>query len=368
MKINLVMIVKDEERCLGKCLAAARPLVDEMIVVDTGSVDHTRRIASEAGARIYDFAWTRDFSAARNYGLGRSEADWNLVLDADEYLRPMDRARLEEEIRRADKYYGHGRWMGAILEYHSYRDFGEDGAVSVSTALHPRLLPRWVRYCGMVHEQPDTDIPCFLLPLEADHDGYLMQGKGERNLGYLAEAVQKEPANPYYWYQMAVTLRSLGRLGESLEWFRKLWEAGVQGGSYWVDGILRYLYTLMDLGTAPSLEEAKAVIDGIGPEMRRRADFFFVRGLFYMKLVLSDVSQYINYLPEIEKSYLECLQIGEHPEMEVVSGTGSFKAAYNLGLWYEVSGQTEKAREYYQMSAGAGYAPAAERLALLLHG
>lgn len=368
MKINLVMIVKDEERSLKRCLLAARPFVDEMIVVDTGSADNTKKIAEEAGARVYEFAWVKDFSAARNYALAQSDADWNLVLDADEYLRPAGRKRLEEALLRGDKRYGKGGWMGAILRFDSYREAVNEAGqpeaeISVHSALLPRVLPGNVRYRGMIHEQPDCDFPCVLLPLEADHDGYLIEGKSERNLAYLQEAVRQEPENSYYWYQMAVTLRELKQWEESLIWFRRLWKDGAgAAGNYRVDGILRYLYTLMDLGTAPCLEEAKGVIEEAHAALGGRADFCFLCGLFYMKLVLSDVAAYLAYLPKIEASYLACLAIGEHPETETVAGTGSFKAAYNLGIWYEVSGQIPKAKKYYEQAARDGYKPAKERL------
>ena len=69
MKINLVMIVKNEERSLKRCLEAVKPLVDRMIVVDTGSYDRTREIAEKMGAEVYDFVWNNDFSAARNFAL-----------------------------------------------------------------------------------------------------------------------------------------------------------------------------------------------------------------------------------------------------------------------------------------------------------
>ncbi|MCI8402902.1 MAG: glycosyltransferase family 2 protein [Lachnospiraceae bacterium] len=371
MKINLVMIVKNEARSLKRCLTAARPLVDEMIVADTGSTDGTKQIALKAGAKVYDFSWVRDFSAARNFALEQSDGDWNLVLDADEYLRPVSRRKLESALKKGNEQYGAGKWMGAILRFDSFMDTAVMGGgktaqgektVSVSSALLPRLLPRGVRYKGMIHEQPDTEIPCILLPLQADHDGYLVEGKSERNLEYLEEAVRREADHPYYWYQMAVTLRGLSRLEESLIWFRRLYEGGARESRYWADGVLRYLYTLMDLDAAPFLEEALTVVDDMRPVLGGRADFCFVCGLYYMKLVLSDVQRYIGYLPRIEESYLECLRIGEHPEQETVAGTGSFKAAYNLGLWYEVSGQTQKARTYYGQAAREGYGPARDRL------
>ncbi len=372
MKINLVMIVKNEERSLRQCLRAARPLVDEMIVVDTGSTDRTRELAREAGAKVYEFAWVQDFSAARNFALEQSDADWNLVLDADEYLRPVKRKVMTASLAAGDERYGKGKWMGAILRFDSFRDSsGPKSAepagapVSVSSALLPRVLPRGIRYRGIIHEQPDTEIPCRLIPLQADHDGYLLEGKSKRNLEYLREAVEQEPENPYYWYQMAITLRDVGELEESLPWFRRLFREGQQDVGYWTDGILRYLYTLMDLETAATLAEAKETVDSVRPALGTRADFCFVCGIFYTKLVLSDVQRYIAYLPRIEESYLECLRIGEHPELETVAGTGSFKAAYNLGLWYELSGQPQKARIYYQRSAKEGYGPAKERLRLV---
>ena len=98
MKINLVMIVKNEERSLRKCLQAAAGLVDQMIVVDTGSSDRTKSIAEDMGARIFDFDWVDDFSAARNFALEQSDGDWNLVLDGDEYLKSADRKKLEQII------------------------------------------------------------------------------------------------------------------------------------------------------------------------------------------------------------------------------------------------------------------------------
>ncbi len=84
-----------------------------------------------------------------------------------------------------------------------------------------------------------------------------------------------------------------------------------------------------------------------------------------MKRVLSDVQRYMDLLPNIERCYLRCLKSGERPELGGVVGTGSFKAAYNLGAWYEVSAQRELALKYYRMAAREGYGPAKERLRLI---
>ena len=69
--IALVLIARNEERCIARCLASARAHVDEMIVLDTGSTDATREIAARCGARVLSAAWPDDFSAARNLDLAR---------------------------------------------------------------------------------------------------------------------------------------------------------------------------------------------------------------------------------------------------------------------------------------------------------
>ena len=67
MKLSLVMIAKNEARCLARCLQSVRGAVDEIIVVDTGSTDDTVKIASENGAKVTRFEWCNDFAAARNF-------------------------------------------------------------------------------------------------------------------------------------------------------------------------------------------------------------------------------------------------------------------------------------------------------------
>jgi|WetSurMetagenome_2_1015567.scaffolds.fasta_scaffold00190_21 O-antigen biosynthesis protein len=99
--LSLCMIVKNEEQHLARCLMSAKPVVDEMIVVDTGSTDRTKDIAGAYGARVFDFPWTNDFSEARNFSLSMAAGDWILVLDADEVISPQDYAALERIVKKS---------------------------------------------------------------------------------------------------------------------------------------------------------------------------------------------------------------------------------------------------------------------------
>ncbi|MBN3952167.1 MAG: tetratricopeptide repeat protein [Nostoc sp. NMS7] len=103
MKLSLCMIVKNEAATLPKCLNSVRKVVDEMVVLDTGSIDRTPNIAQQLGAKVHHFKWCNDFSAARNAALKYVTGDWILVLDADETLTSAIVSQLREAIAR-DEY------------------------------------------------------------------------------------------------------------------------------------------------------------------------------------------------------------------------------------------------------------------------
>src|SRR5262245_50649724 len=94
--ISLCMIVRDAARSLPEALASVQPFVDEMVIVDTGSVDGSRKIAEKQGARLFDFAWCDDFSAARNFSLQQATGDWVFWMDADDVVPPAS----GQELRR----------------------------------------------------------------------------------------------------------------------------------------------------------------------------------------------------------------------------------------------------------------------------
>ena len=113
MRLSLAMIVKNEARFLAHCLESVQGLVDEAVVVDTGSEDATPEIARSKGAQVSHFPWCGDFSAARNAALARCRGDWILVLDADEAIDRKDHAAIRKALERTGI---HG-WMLPIRNH-----------------------------------------------------------------------------------------------------------------------------------------------------------------------------------------------------------------------------------------------------------
>src|SRR5687768_4760658 len=91
--VSVALIVKNEERVLGRCLKSLRGAVDEIVVVDTGSEDGTKRIAQRYTDKIYDFDWREDFAAARQFAFDRATSDWVAWVDADDVVLEADRIK-----------------------------------------------------------------------------------------------------------------------------------------------------------------------------------------------------------------------------------------------------------------------------------
>ena len=157
--ISLCMIVKNEEKNLERCLSSYAPLMDEIIVVDTGSTDKTKEIAARFTDKIYDFKWVDDFSAARNFSFEKATGDYIFSADADEVLDEKNREQfailkqvLDEEIEIVQMYYGNQFQNGTIYNY--------------DCELRPKLFKRLrtFRWIEPIHETVRT------LPVVFDSD------------------------------------------------------------------------------------------------------------------------------------------------------------------------------------------------------
>ncbi len=148
--ISLCMIVRNEEDTLRRCVESARPLVDEIIIVDTGSTDNTRAIAAELTEHVYDFQWIDDFSAARNFAFSKATKDYILHLDADDVMLPEDQRKfLEYKAKLRDE-------VDAVMMRYNV---GFDGCGNVTLCYQRERMvrrDRGYRWHEPVHEYLET--------------------------------------------------------------------------------------------------------------------------------------------------------------------------------------------------------------------
>ena len=127
--MSLAMIVKNEEKILEKCLGSVKGLVDEIVIVDTGSTDKTIEIAKANGAKVEHFAWTNNFSEARNKSLSLCSGDWILVLDADEMLDPLEHEKIRKAILEPNAFAYNFNKKNYL---HSGASYGINGAAMLN--------------------------------------------------------------------------------------------------------------------------------------------------------------------------------------------------------------------------------------------
>ncbi|MFF2092622.1 glycosyltransferase family 2 protein [Paenibacillus sp. NPDC058174] len=349
--ISLVMIVRNEETVLNRCLKSVEGLVDEIVIVDTGSTDATKAIAAAYNAKIFDYKWNNNFSEARNFALEQATSDWNLVLDADEYFADDYREEIQSFINGALA-------IGRLKIINKFKD--KEGDAYAQTFIS-RLFPRDARYEGIIHEQIVSSLPRVILAIDIQHDGYYEQTRSDRNIPMLLREIEASPQDAYYYYQIAKEYKGLERHDLVYQSLHQAYRYCHKSANYFPNVVVDYIYAGMACG---ELEPTLQVIQDEQEQLNDFADFYFASGLFYLEIVMKNTNKYIHLLSNIENCYLTCLSIGESSKYDSVKGTGSFSAYHNLGVFYEVTGQTSKALECYQEAAKYNYAPS---LARLLH-
>jgi tetratricopeptide (TPR) repeat protein len=209
VNLSACLIVKNESQFLAQCLESVKGIVDEIVVVDTGSTDDTVAIAESFGAKIAHFEWCNDFSAARNVSLNEATGQWALWIDADEALD----ARSVEMIRQAIVRPHFGGYNLEIVNFVA-DDKPEEQFVHRLLRLFQRR--EGVKFVEPIHEQIAPSLKTLGLPWmhlpEARlwHYGYkheVMESKGkiERTLAILEARLNENPNDPFQWFNLANT-------------------------------------------------------------------------------------------------------------------------------------------------------------------
>ncbi|OAB30306.1 glycosyl transferase [Paenibacillus macquariensis subsp. defensor] len=208
--ISLCMIVKDEEETLDRCLSSVYGIVDEINIIDTGSTDHTKRIANKYTQRIYDFPWIDDFAAARNFAFDQATSDYILWLDADDVLEKEDYLQFSALKQQLDVGVD-----SVMMPYHLTIDAeGKPGYVLRRNRLVRR--ERKFRWEGAVHELLVVSGTIIQSDVAVTHRKEKMQT--DRNLRiYRQRQIADKPFSPRDLYYFANELRDHGFHQEAVD-------------------------------------------------------------------------------------------------------------------------------------------------------
>lgn len=223
LRVSLCMIVKNEEVNLAECLGPATELVSEIIVVDTGSTDATKAVAARFGARVFDFPWCDDFSAARNESLRHATGEWIFWLDADDRLDELNRRQLASLFAQLPDenavYMMSTRSVlrsGTSTVADQARLFRNDPQIRWRYRVHEQIALAAMELGGVVRHTS----------IVIEHAGYrnaeVQVQKWRRNLRLLQLDEAERPQDPAVWFYLGSTYRSLGDHDAATSYFERI--------------------------------------------------------------------------------------------------------------------------------------------------
>lgn len=357
LPVTACVLVRDEEEVIDRCIASLIDVVEEIVVVDTGSVDQTIQRVQRYPVRLHHFQWTNDFSQARNFAIQHAKQPFIFMIDADEVLEKESVLIFREFIVKKPVVPATVNIRSIVNEQTSVN--------SNITRIFPNNSD--YRYRGAVHEQL-----CFQgVTLESTvfsgvklvHDGYQKskiknKKKIDRNISLLQDQLRLEPESIYLRFQLGQTLYVYQKYDEAIGYFDEAIRLLSKERS-----IPKYISTLfLSYGYCLFYNKDFNALDML---LKDAVDFFPDYTDLYFLYGLSLIERKeASLLVNIKEAFEYCLHLGEITDgsYESVEGVGSYRALYNLGVYFEAANQKSEAGMYYAKSAELGYGPAVERL------
>ncbi len=336
--ISLCMIVKNEERVLGDCLASAKPYFRQIVVVDTGSTDRTREIALEHGAELYEFPWTDSFSEARNESLKYAKGRWLFWMDADDTLpvasgESILQAALQAPpqvhgfvvpVQFVDEGIGAGTRVDHVKLIRNLPDLEFEGRI------HEQILPSLRKHGGEIAR----------LDAVVMHSGYDTSDEGQarkrlRDEKLLMLDLQERPDHPFVLFNLGMTAHYTRQHEEAVTWLERCLAVSRPEESHVRKAYALLAVSLRELDLA---EESKATLlkgletVGHDPELH-----------FQAGLLLTNLGEY----DEAKSHYLQVQSNIDGHFSSLDIGILGHKRLFNLGSLCLVMGDYDEARKWW---------------------
>lgn len=347
--ISVCIIAKNEEQNIERCLTSLKPYDFEIIVVDTGSTDRTKEIALQYTDQVLDFEWCDDFSAARNFSLRAASNNWIFMIDCDEWIKELDL----DELTWFRKHLTDS--VGSVFRENLVT---ENGALTLNNTDYTERFfdKRLFHYTGIIHEQltpiRGKEINSYLLKTTILHTGYDLTPserviKNKRNYTLLLKQLEKDPDNPYLYYQLGKTCEIIENFAHACEYYSR-------GLEYDLDPELAYVQAMVVSYGNALLRTGQADIalgfEGIYNEFAILADFVYLMGNIYKANGM--------YKQAIEQ-YQKAVDVALCKQ----NGCNSFLPIYQTGDIFETLGDVQTAIACYRQCGN--FTPAKQKLAAL---
>lgn len=328
ISISLCLIVKNEEKTLGRCLTSMKDIADEIIIVDTGSTDLTKQVASEFTDRIEHFTWIDDFAAARNYAFSLATKSHIMWLDADDILKEIDQQKLLALKQNVDPAVD-----SISMEYHlAFDEFG-----NVTSKLRRNRIvkrSRAFKWIGPVHEYLEVYGDILSSDIAVTHSS--IHHDSDRNLNIYEKRLAKgEIFSPRDLFYYANELKDHGKYEAAIRYYEKF----LATGKGWIEDNIASCGRLADCYS--ELNEVRNVVDSIfrsfhydkpRPEFCCRLGYYFLQrqeyklAIYWYKLALSTEKPEENWGFEnlACSTWLPQLQL-----CVCYDGIGDYEAAYD---------------------------------------
>lgn len=226
MKLSACMIMKNESANIADWIDKIIDIVDECIIVDTGSTDESIEIAKSKGISVYHYQWNDDFAAAKNFALEKATGDWIVFLDADEYLDEETRENLRAYLDTVDENVD-----GVLCKRLNYDVTQKKRFISHDIVFRIFRNKFYLRFLGKVHEnihhidEHELTLMDFSKKITMYHSGYSTDRvlkKLERNLVLLLREIKKNGDDGRYDYYLCDCYYGLGQYDKVIYYARRL--------------------------------------------------------------------------------------------------------------------------------------------------
>ncbi len=316
LPISVCIIGKNEELYIEDCMKHLSIYDWEIVFVDTGSTDKTKEIVAKYTQNIYDFQWINDFSAARNYAATKATKDWILAIDCDEFLQPFEVQPLLTMLKDYPD-------SSAFIDQCNLTEDFIHYTRSEVYRFYPKKYFHWI---NTIHEQlvridkePATS---FHSSISVMHYGYIegktnLKEKNKRNLELLKGMIEKEPDNPYHYYQAGLSSFNLRDYHGAITFFEKATEFDIDPKLSWVQELIYYYgITLINAGTP----DVALGLEGIYNDFCNVPEYIYMLGLVYAANGM--FSQSLKMLLKVTSMKEECT---------IVAGATSYRSFFQLG-------------------------------------